>query len=124
MLGFVYLTVAAAMVLTAGGMALLAAVLSRSLRARWGFAAAVALLSLTLIAASALNVAPVKEVQRTAPDGTTERWYVYGANPWARLLLIPLYLSAVALAASALLMVYEEMVERGRAYVEGLAAPS
>jgi hypothetical protein len=123
-LGFVYLTVAAAMVLTAGGMALLAAVLSRSLRARWGFAAAVALLSLTLIAASALNVAPVKEVERAAPDGTTERWYVYGANPWAGLLLVPLYLSAVALAASALLMVYEEMVERGRAYVEGLAAPS
>jgi hypothetical protein len=123
-LGFVYLTVAAAMVLTAGGMALLAAVLSRSLRARWGFAAAVALLSLTLLAASALNVAPVKEVERAAPDGTTERWYVYGENPWARLLLVPLYLSAVALAASALLMVYEEMVERGRAYVEGLAAPS
>ena len=122
MLGFVYLTVAAAMVLTAGGMALLAAVLSRALRARWGFAAGVALLSLTLIAASALNVAPVKEVERTAPDGTVERWYVYGGNPWAKLLLIPLYLSAVALTASVLLMVYEEMVERGHAYVEGLPA--
>jgi hypothetical protein len=122
-LGFVYLTVAAAMVLTACGMALLTAVLSRALRARWGFAAAVALLSLTLIAASALSVAPVKEVERAAPGGAVERWYVYGENPWARLLLVPLYLSAVALAASALLMAYEEMVERGRAYVEGLAAP-
>jgi len=99
----VYIAVVSAMLLTGAGVALLTALFTGGLEPAKGAGASAALLAMSLIAATALQVMPVKEVEVARPDGGVERKLEYGHNPWAAYLAIPVFISLVALAASLLL---------------------